>query len=345
MLTFKLLITYYLHNNYLSQKFIFSSIYHMTKAITENNPPDSLHKLNRTTSPQRDQPSRILEPVVMVKHQINHYLQDAHILNSHNRLIAEEITRELKTKIIGSNVIILERTTSTMDTAKKLAHTGFKNGAVIFAEEQTKGRGRSGHSWSCPKYKGLLFTLLVKHNMQPDHLCLLTGTMAVSITETIRETLQLPAEIKWPNDILIGGKKVGGVLVDLEKGLKKQSVFLIGIGINVNLTEEDFPGQTRLLATSLAIESKEPVNRIFLAKALLQDIDKWYSILKNDHYRYITDRWREFCVTIGEKLTITDCGNEYTGKVIDISNNGGLMMKLENGEIKIFRGEHATIKY
>ncbi|OHC07635.1 MAG: biotin--[acetyl-CoA-carboxylase] ligase, partial [Planctomycetes bacterium RIFOXYD12_FULL_42_12] len=226
-----------------------------------------------------------------------------------------------------------------------LAHTSFKNGTVIFAEEQTKGRGRSDHSWSCPKYKGLLFTLLLKHNMQPDHLCLLTGTMAVSITETIRETLHLPAEIKWPNDILIGGKKVGGVLVAFEKNLKKQSIFLIGIGINVNFTEEDLPGQTRLPATSLAIERKEPINRNFLAKALLQDIDKWYSILKNDHYRYITDRWREFCVTIGEKLTIIDCGKEYTGKVIDISNNGGLMMKLKNGGIKIFSGEHASIKY
>ena len=244
---------------------------------------------------------------------LNHYVQDTHILNSHNRLIAEEITRELKTKIVGSNVITLERTTSTMDTAKKLAHTSFKNGTVIFAEEQTKGRGRSDHSWSCPKYKGLLFTLLLKHTMQPDHLCLLTGTMAV--------------------------------LVAFEKNLKKQSIFLIGIGINVNFTEEDLPGQTRLPATSLAIERKEPINRNFLAKALLQDIDKWYSILKNDHYRYITDRWREFCVTIGEKLTIIDCGKEYTGKVIDISNNGGLMMKLKNGEIKIFSGEHASIKY
>ena len=92
----------------------------MTKAITEKNIPHSLHKLNRTTSPQREQPGRILELVAMAKHQINHSLQDAHILNSHNRLIAEEITRELKTKIIGNNVIILERTTSTMDTAKKL---------------------------------------------------------------------------------------------------------------------------------------------------------------------------------------------------------------------------------
>ena len=317
----------------------------MPKAITEDNLPNSLHKFNGTTSPQRELPSRTLESVAMVKHHTNRYLQDTNILNSHNRLIAEEITRELKTKIVGSNVLILERTTSTMDIAKKLAHTSFKNGAVIFAEEQTKGRGRSDHSWSCPKYKGLLFTLLLKHNMQPDHLCLLTGAMAVSITETIRETLHLPAEIKWPNDILIGGKKVGGVLVEFEKGLKKQSIFLIGIGINVNFTDEDLPGQTRLPATSLAIESKEPINRNFLAKALLQDIDKWYSILRNDHYRYITDRWKEFCITIGEKLTITDCGKEYTGKVIDISNNGGLMMKLENGEIDIFRGEHATIKY
>lgn len=290
-------------------------------------------------------PCRIPEPVTTVKHRTNPYLQDTHTSNLHNRLIAEEITHELKTKIVGSNVIILEQATSTMDAAKKLAHTSFKNGAVIFAEEQTKGRGRSDHSWSCPKYKGLLFTLLLKHAMQPDRLCLLTGTMAVSITETIRETLQLAAEIKWPNDILIGGKKVGGVLVEFEKRPKKQSTFLVGIGINVNLTEEDFPDNTRLPVTSLAIENKAPINRISFARALLQGVDKWYSILKNEHYRYITETWREYCITIGEKLTISDCGNEYTGKVIDISNNGGLMMKLEDGEIKILRGEHATIKY
>ena len=177
----------------------------MTKARTENNLLNSLHNLNGKTSLQREWPNLKLSSVTMAKHQID------------NRLIAEEITRELKTKIVGSNVITLEQTTSTMEIAKKLAHTSFKNGTVIFAEEQTKGRGRSDHAWSCPKYKGLLFTLLLKHNMQPDHLCLLTGTMAVSITETIRETLQLHAEIKWPNDILIGGKKVGGVLVELER--------------------------------------------------------------------------------------------------------------------------------
>ena len=316
----------------------------MPKAIPDRNSLNSLNKLNWTTDLQRECSTHI-ESLLTEKHQINKSIQNTSTLNAYEPLTDEEISRELKTKIVGSTVITLDRTTSTMDIAKKLARTGFKNGTAIFAEEQTKGRGRSDHSWSCPKYKGLLFTLLLKHNIPPDHLCLLTGTMAVSITETIRETLQLPAEIKWPNDILIGDKKVGGVLVELEKGLKKQSIFLIGIGINVNIAEEDLPRQTRLPATSLAIENKEPINRIVFAKTLLQDIDKWYSILRNDHFRYITDKWREFCITIGEKLTITDGGKEYTGKVIDISNNGGLMVKLENGEIKIFRGEHVTIKY
>lgn len=124
-----------------------------------------------------------------------------------DRLIPEEITKELRTKVVGSAVVTYERTTSTMDIAKKIARTGFKNGTVIFTEEQTRGRGRSGNSWCCPRHKGLLFTLLLSHNIQHDHLCLLTGTMAISITETIRETLQLPAEIKWPNDILIAGKR------------------------------------------------------------------------------------------------------------------------------------------
>jgi BirA family biotin operon repressor/biotin-[acetyl-CoA-carboxylase] ligase len=262
-----------------------------------------------------------------------------------DRLIPEEITRELKTKIVGSTVVIYERTTSTMDIAKKIARTGFKNGTVIFSEEQTSGRGRSGHSWSCPRYKGLLFTILLTHTIQHDHLCLLTGTMAISVTETIRETLQLPAEIKWPNDILIGGKKVGGILVELERRFKKQSIFLIGIGLNVNVTEKELPKQTRLPATSLAIENKGFIDRVLLAKALLQNIDKWYSILRDEYFRYIAERWKELCVTIGERLTIAECDTEYTGKVIDISNNGGLMLRLDNGQIKIFRGEHATIKY
>ncbi len=285
------------------------------------------------------------ENIPKIRHKAPHYPRHTDKLtNEIDRLTPEKITSGLKTKIAGSMIVTYEQTTSTMDVAKRLVSGSFKNGTVIFAEEQTHGRGRSGHEWSCPRYKGLLFTLLLNHTMQPDYLCLLTGTIAVSITETIRETLQLPAEIKWPNDILINGKKVGGVLVELEKRSKKQSVFLIGIGININVTEKELPKQTRLPATSLAIEKKVYIDRIQIAKALLQDIDKWYSILKDEHFSYITERWKEFCVTVGEKLTIAGCGKEYMGKVIGISHNGGLMLKLENGEIKIFRGEHTTIK-
>jgi BirA family biotin operon repressor/biotin-[acetyl-CoA-carboxylase] ligase len=262
-----------------------------------------------------------------------------------DRLLPEEIAREIKTKTVGSAVISYDRVTSTMDIAKNLAHTNFKNGTVIFAEEQTSGRGRSDHSWFCPKFKGMLFTILLKYNIKPDHLCLLTGTMAVSITETIRETLQLPAEIKWPNDIIIGGKKIGGILVEIERGIKKQPVFLVGVGINVNNTEHELPQKTNLPVTSLSIENNGPVNRTQLARALLQNTDRWYHILKDEHFGYITKQWKELCITIGKTLTISDGGNEYTGTVIDISNNGGLMLKLPDGQLKIFRGEYTTIKH
>lgn len=261
-----------------------------------------------------------------------------------DRLIPEEILSGLKTKVVGSEVRLCEETTSTMDVAKTLAGKEFKNGMVVFAELQTHGKGRSVKAWHCPKYKGLLFTLLLKHKIPSDQLCLLVGAVSVAITEAIRETLLLPAEIKWPNDVLIAGKKVGGVLVDIEKISKTETVFLIGVGINVNLSEEELPQQVRLPATSLSIEKNEPVNRTALAKALLQYIDKWYLILMDSHYRYITECWKEFCVTIGETVTISDGSKEYVGKVIDISHNGGLMLKLESGEIKIIRGEHATIK-
>ena len=308
--------------------------------MPETNTDDNLHNI-------------FIEPIGTIrpqgkqyKYKMGNYSQGVNKSEDvSDRLIPEEIIKGLKTKVVGSTVFVYEQTTSTMDIAEELARKGFKNGTVIFAEEQTGGRGRSSHLWSCPKYKGLLFTIMLKHTMPPDHVCLLTGTIAVSITETIRETLCLPAEIKWPNDILIGGKKVGGVLVELKKGHGRQPIFLIGIGLNVNIVEEELPKETRLPATSLAIENKGPVDRVMLAKALIQDIDKWYSILRDEHFGYITERWKELCITIGEKLTIADCGKEYTGKVIDISNNGGLMLKLDNGQIKIFRGEHATIKY
>lgn len=288
---------------------------------------------------RRKEPESMRKNNNTIDHQPRH-----DVAETPERLNPDEITRELKTKVVGSSVITYEQTTSTMDIAKSIARTGFKNGAVIFAEEQTQGKGRSDHSWFCPKYKGLLFTLLLRHNIPPSHLCLLVGTMAVSITETIRETLQLPAEIKWPNDILISGKKVGGILVELEKVSKNQLVFLVGIGLNVNTSEECLPKQTHLPATSLAIEKRRFIDRNSLANALLQDLDKWLSILKDEHFGYITERWKTLCVTVGETLTIKDGDAEYTGKVIDISNNGGLMLKLTGGQIKIFRGEHITIK-
>lgn len=334
----------YCDQNYLYKIYLFKQKLSMSQTNPDNMTLHNLHKNHGTARLQKARLRHELASFARIEDISNNHPQHAPTVPVEpKRLIPEEITRGLRTKIVGSSVITYEQTTSTMDIAKRITRTDFIDGTVIFAEEQTRGKGRSGHSWYCPRYAGLLFTLLLKHNMPPDHLCLLTGTMAVSITETIRETLQVPAEIKWPNDITIKGKKVGGVLVELDKGLKKQPTFLVGIGLNVNTTENELPKQTRLPATSLAIEKKGFIDRILLAKAILQDIDKWLSTLKDEHFGYITERWKDLCITIGKNLTIRECGVDYAGKIIDVSHNGGLMMKLDNGQIKIFRGEHATI--
>ncbi|MCF6148252.1 MAG: biotin--[acetyl-CoA-carboxylase] ligase [Candidatus Kuenenia sp.] len=256
----------------------------------------------------------------------------------------EEIKKNLKTKIVGSEILYYEKTTSTMDVARALIQTNFKNGTTIFTEEQSNGRGRSNHVWVCPKYKGLLLTILLKHTIKPDSLCLLIGTIAVAITEMVRESCQLQAEIKWPNDILISGKKLGGILVTIEKNHNRQPVFLIGIGININNSEREFPNNLHIPPTSIAIEKKEYIDRILFARTLLQYLDKWYLILRDEHFKYIIGKWKEYCITIGKELIIADYGKEYSGRVIGISYNGGLMLKLNNGSTKIFRGEHATIK-
>jgi len=266
------------------------------------------------------------------------------IIKTPSPLIPEHIAYELKTKTIGSKILHYEQTTSTMDSARELVRKKITNGTGIFADLQTQGRGRSNNLWYCPAYKGLLFTILLKHTMNPDNLCLLTGTMAVSITEMIREILQLRAEIKWPNDLYINGKKMGGILVTIEKGYNKQLIFLIGIGINVNITEDELPCNTHQPITSLAIEKGKCLNRISFAKSALQYIDKWYLILKDEHFNYITKKWKEYCMTIGTNLTVTDYGQEYTGKAVNISYNGGRILRLQDGRTKSFRGEHISIK-
>lgn len=278
----------------------------------------------------------------------------------------DKVKKDLQTKTIGREIIVLESTSSTMDAAKQLlkntkktngikhqnlhvpkrpnniSNNNFIDGTTIFAEEQTKGRGRSGRVWICPKSKGLLLTIILRQAIPKEKSFLLTGFTSVAIVETIRDMYGLPAEIDWPNDIVINNKKLGGIIIETQSGVGGPLNYLIGIGINVNLNKHELHGNVDQQATSLAIEKEKFINRDKLACVLLQNLDSWYVVLK-ERYEFIIEKWQEYCMNIGRKITIRKNNKDYSGILTSISNSGELTLMLDHGHKKSFEIEQAIV--
>ncbi len=261
------------------------------------------------------------------------------------RLLADKIKDDLRTNIIGREIITLERIASSMDIAKEMLNEGATEGTTIFVEEQTQGRGRSGKEWFCKNGKGLLLTVVLRPVIQPENSYLLTFFTAVAIVQTIREMFKLPVEIDWPNDIVINKKKLGGIIVETQDHTEQSRDYIVGIGINVNLKEHELPEQIDQPATSLTIEKETFIDRTNLAKALLQNLDSWYLILKDERYEHIIEKWQEFCVNIGRRVNVRNTNKEFAGIFQGISNNGELVLLLDNGHKKKFKVEHTIMNH
>ena len=261
------------------------------------------------------------------------------------RLFADKIKDNLRTDIIGKEVITLERTASTMDVAKKILKEGAIEGTAIFVEEQTQGRGRTGKEWLCKSGKGLLLTVVLRPVIQPENSYLIMVFTAVAIVQTIRDMFKLPVEIDWPNDLVINKKKLGGIIVETQDHTEQLRDYIVGIGINVNLKKHELPEHIDQPATSLTIEKETFIDRTNFAKALLQNLDSWYLILKDERYEHIIEKWQEFCVNIGRRVNVRNTKKEFAGVFLGISNNGELILLLDNGRKKKFKVEHTIMDH
>src|SRR5208282_6049469 len=193
-------------------------------------------------------------------------------------LHADDLLSRLgKTKVIGRDIRVFEQTTSTNDVIEKLARDGVKEGVVVFAESQTSGRGRLGRKWISQERKGLWFSILLRPDMRPQETTQLTVASATALRRAIQSQTGLKAEIKWPNDILIGGKKVAGILTELSAEPDKVRHVILGIGVDVNLNANEFPAELKKTATSLKIEAGEMVSRAELATEILRELDADYA--------------------------------------------------------------------
>ncbi len=262
----------------------------------------------------------------------------------HVRLFADKIKDNLRTNIIGREIITLERTASAMDIAKEMLKEGVTEGTTIFVEKQTQGRGRTGREWFCKKGKGLLLTVVLRPVIQPKKSYLLMVFTAVAIVKTIRDMFNLPVEIDWPNDLVINKKKLGGIIVETQNHTGKSRDYIVGIGINVNLKKYELPKHIDQPATSLTIEKETFIDRTNFARALLQNLDSWYLILKDERYEHIVEKWQEFCVNIGRRVNVRNAKKEFAGIFLGISNSGELILLLDNGRKKKFKVEHTIME-
>jgi BirA family biotin operon repressor/biotin-[acetyl-CoA-carboxylase] ligase len=267
------------------------------------------------------------------------------LLSAPDLLHADDLISRLgKTKVIGRDIRVFQETTSTNDVIEKLARDGVKEGAVVFAESQTKGRGRLGRKWLSLSNKGLWFSLLLRPDLRPQEATQLTVASATALRRAIRSHTGLEPEIKWPNDILIGGKKVAGILTELNAELDRVKYVILGIGVDVNLDAGDFPSELRKSATSLKVELGKPLSRAELAVVILRELDADYIRICSDRFSAVADEWEEHCTTIGREVTIRIGDRQIRGRAESLDEDGALLLRTTHGHLERIIGGDVTVE-
>jgi BirA family biotin operon repressor/biotin-[acetyl-CoA-carboxylase] ligase len=254
------------------------------------------------------------------------------------------IARLGTTKVIGRDIQVFQETTSTNDVVEKLARDGVKEGVVVFAESQTKGRGRLGRKWMSPSKKGLWFSILLRPELRPVAATQLTIVAATALRRAIARHTGLSPEIKWPNDILVKGRKVAGILTELNAEVDRVKYVILGIGVDVNLNSGDFPIDLRKVATSLKAEFGKPLSRADLAIAILRELDHDYARVAAGRFTEVADEWESHCTTIGHEVAIRSGQREIHGQAEALGDEGALLVRTEHGHLEPVIGGDVTVE-
>lgn len=267
------------------------------------------------------------------------------LVASPDALHAEDlIARMPKKRIVGRDIQVFQETASTNDVVEKLARDGVKEGVVVFAESQTKGRGRLGRKWVSPAKKGLWFSVLLRPPIRPIEATQLTVAAATALARAIQKQTNLSPDIKWPNDLLLCGRKVAGILTELSAEVDRVKHIILGIGLDVNQTASDFPADVRKIATSLKLECECPVDRAALAAAILQELDRDYARICEGGFASVADEWECRCTTIGQNVTVLMGDRRIRGRAESLDDDGSLLVRTEHGRLERIIGGDVTVE-
>jgi BirA family biotin operon repressor/biotin-[acetyl-CoA-carboxylase] ligase len=248
------------------------------------------------------------------------------LLGAPDRLTADDIKAQTRTQIIGSEILVFEQTSSTNDIIERMARSTGSEGLVVFAESQTKGRGRLGRTWVSPRGKGLWFSVLLRPRFPLPRV---TVAASVAVASVVRK-IGLDARIKWPNDVTVNGRKLAGILTEASDGAA-----ILGVGVNVNCQAEEIPSP---IATSLLMETGQHHDRAALAAEMLSALEHYYRA----DFDAVVAEWARLSTTLGRQLVVTVGSRRIEGHAQALDGDGALLLRRDNGQIERLVGADAT---
>lgn len=249
--------------------------------------------------------------------------------------IPEEIISGLDTQIVGRGVVYFKTLSSTNVYARKLVDDGVAEGTVVVADVQHRGRGRKDRTWFSPE-DGLWFSVILSPGIPPQRGMMLTMVASVSVVQAMRDVTGLSPVIKWPNDVLIDGKKVCGVLTELDAEMDRINYSIVGIGVNVNNRLDEGLYEK---ATTLLEEFGSKVSRVQLLRCILKRFDENYLRLMEGDYGFIRDKWVSMSNIVDRKVLVRDDDKTIQGIVSGVDEDGCLILKTDSGTQRIFSGD------
>lgn len=255
------------------------------------------------------------------------------------------IRREFASARIGRRIDYHESTSSTNDVARRTIENGdaYSDGLVVLAEHQSSGRGRLGRVWEMPKAAGVLASVVVCDDGANEGITALGLIAAVAVCDAVSGSASVAATIKWPNDILVGGRKIAGILIETQVPARGGRASVVGIGINCLQHRGHFAGDLAASATSLEIESDQPIDRTVVVMRLLRELNTWLGESPQWTQEALRQAWRSRSAMLGGAIRVRRDGVIYSGSVIDIDPTSSLVIKLDEGGVRAFSAADTTV--
>lgn len=316
----------------------------LLKASSVNNEYLSGQKISDSLEISRTAVWKHIESLRELGYKIDSSSKKGYLLVSHTHLFNDiEILSTLNTDFVGSQIHFFDEVESTNKTAFELAGSGAKEGTVVLAKSQTGGKGRLGRKWESSldgdgRVQNIFTSIVLRPKVSPAQAQSITLLCAVAVAETITKFTNKAPNVKWPNDILIEGKKTAGILTEMKTDTDSVDFIIVGIGINVNMKTSDMNEDIKSIATSIVNHSNNlqtdvavPISQV--ATTLYSNMEKWYNIFSEQGIAPILSKWKDYFDSVGKVVNVTSA-NSFSGICLGIDERGALLVRQKDGNIK-----------